>query len=107
MKDRIVADSKQEKFENIIENKKRIPMDPVWKQNIRRMKGNICELCGRENCDWLDSENRLQIHHLIAVRDGGNDEMDNLMLLCPMCHKIMERKVYMIKLYQILQRRLQ
>lgn len=28
-----------------------------------------------------------ELHHIIPVRDGGSGEFDNLILLCPICHK--------------------
>lgn len=43
-------------------------------------KGNIkCYFCG--------SYQNLEVHHIIAIKDGGSDEEDNKMMLCPSCHK--------------------
>ena len=49
--------------------------------------GNCCAGCGWsvpgcENGDGLD------IHHVRPVKRGGGDEVDNLVLLCPNCHRI-------------------
>jgi len=33
---------------------------------------------------------KLQVHHKIAMRMGGQHLMDNLMTLCRKCHKILE-----------------
>jgi len=70
----------------------RQPMDTEWKQFIRSFKQNKCEICDKHNSTSL--EKRLQIHHKKPVREGGTDELGNLMLLCPTCHQIEEGKVY-------------
>lgn len=40
-----------------------------------------CRLCFEK----LDSYN-LQVHHIIPVSNGGDDELNNLVLLCCECH---------------------
>ena len=32
----------------------------------------------------------IELHHLVAVRDGGSNEVDNLLPLCPNCHALYE-----------------
>jgi hypothetical protein len=39
---------------------------------------NKCAICGRN--DYLE------FHHLIPKSEGGNDEYDNLIVLCGCCH---------------------
>jgi len=39
-----------------------------------------CRRCGRMI--------RLEIHHIRSVSNGGNDELDNLALLCSHCHML-------------------
>ncbi|MFN6338987.1 MAG: HNH endonuclease [Cyanobacteriota bacterium] len=34
----------------------------------------------------------LQVHHVIAVQDGGGDQSSNLMLLCSECHAEVHRR---------------
>lgn len=34
----------------------------------------------------------LQVHHIIAVEDGGGDNAENLMLLCSECHAEIHRR---------------
>lgn len=31
-----------------------------------------------------------EVHHIVAVRLGGSDDLDNLVTLCHKCHKIVE-----------------
>lgn len=40
--------------------------------------GNKCRKCNRED--------GLEVHHIVAVSDGGDNEMDNLITLCSGCH---------------------
>ena len=47
-------------------------------QNYLRENITKCQICGKE-CD------RLEVHHLDG--DHGNNELDNLSLICPSCHK--------------------
>lgn len=57
------------------------------KQNefILRSKYNRCQLCEKE-CD------RLEIHHKDG--DHGNNDMSNLILICPSCHKKIHYKQF-------------
>ncbi len=41
--------------------------------------GNRCHFCGTENIP-------LHFHHLLPLRAGGTDSIENLILLCPKCH---------------------
>ena len=42
---------------------------------------NSCEVCG------LDVKEFLEIHHLLPISKGGNNDIYNLSVLCPTCHK--------------------
>ena len=41
-----------------------------------------CALCG-----W--NELPCEVHHIIAQADGGTDDLDNLIYVCPNCHRIL------------------
>jgi 5-methylcytosine-specific restriction protein A len=43
-------------------------------------------------CVDCGSEERLEPHHFIAVKDGGTDDWDNLMSLCKSCHSKRTRR---------------
>jgi 5-methylcytosine-specific restriction endonuclease McrA len=53
-----------------------------WEWGERRAavhaRDRACVRCG--------STRRLQVHHRVAVVDGGSNELDNLELLCGDCH---------------------
>lgn len=38
------------------------------------------------NCGW--DKAACDIHHIISSSDGGNDDHDNLTVLCPNCHRL-------------------
>jgi len=44
-----------------------------------------CSQCGEENYT-------LHVHHVVPVREGGSDELDNLITLCPKCHRAIHIK---------------
>lgn len=39
-----------------------------------------CQCCGKKNC-------RLEVHHIKFRRNGGSDNLENLITLCEDCHK--------------------
>ena len=56
--------------------------------------GSKCAVCGwQASTELIRVKNKLQhahgneIHHIKAVCDGGGEEADNLILLCPNHHK--------------------
>jgi hypothetical protein len=50
------------------------------------LRGHKCECCGME--EWMTKPIPLEVHH----KDGNslNNEIENLMLLCPNCHALTE-----------------
>ena len=41
-----------------------------------------CALCG-----W--NELPCEVHHIIPREEGGTDDLDNLIYVCPNCHRIL------------------
>ena len=54
---------------------------------VQRAKGH-CQLCGCE-APFKDKNGDpyLEIHHAVPIRDGGSDSAENLIALCPNCHR--------------------
>ncbi|HAT4302336.1 TPA: ParB N-terminal domain-containing protein [Clostridium perfringens] len=50
---------------------------------IARSKGH-CEICGYGDLDMISL---LEKHHIKPVSEGGQDELENLIMICPNCHK--------------------
>lgn len=55
----------------------------IRRQAIKKY-GNICELC-KYNFD-------IETHHIIPKKEGGNHEIDNLIVVCPNCHRLITKK---------------
>ena len=47
-----------------------------------------CQLCGTK-APFQDRDGipYLEVHHIRPFEDGGSDNMDNLIVLCPNCHR--------------------
>lgn len=43
-------------------------------------------------CEITLSKNNLGVHHIVPKRKGGNDDLDNLMVLTEKIHEIVEKK---------------
>ena len=54
-------------------------------------------------CQWclryeLGKNEVLEIHHIIEIRDGGEDVKDNILVLCTACHSLVHwTRVYLNK----------
>lgn len=70
-----------------IENCINIPSHRLKSKLIRDgLKQNCCEICGIST--WQNVQLPLELHH----KDGNhfNNNLDNLIILCPNCHSIQE-----------------
>lgn len=52
------------------------------KKHLIIERGNICEKCGLT--EWLGNDIILELHHIDG--DKTNNDLKNLILLCPNCH---------------------
>jgi len=58
-----------------------------WKELCKEKKkecGNKCQRC--------ESQNVLEVHHIIPLSRGGNNSNLNLIVLCHACHTARHRK---------------
>ena len=77
-------DLKKERGERTISSK--------W--TAKRLQIETCQCCLRSLEKLGDNEN-LEIHHVVPVKDGGADTLDNIWVLCTTCHKeVHHRRVY-------------
>lgn len=51
------------------------------RSKILKEFGGKCQVCN------LDINEFLEIHHILPITEGGNNEFYNLTVLCPTCHK--------------------
>lgn len=64
--------------------------DPYLKQMVKRIAEGKCQFCS-ENAPFIDKhgEPYLEAHHVIRLADGGSDTIDNMVAICPNCHRKM------------------
>ena len=68
-------------------------------QNYRKKafvnQNRVCAVCG-----WAEDEDILEVHHLDENR--SNNKIENLMILCPICHRKLTSQKYTLKNNQII-----
>jgi hypothetical protein len=52
---------------------------------------SICSICGFQD---VPGRSILEIHHVQPLAEGGEDSADNVVLLCPNCHRVAHSKIY-------------
>jgi len=60
--------------------------------------GESCQICGHQN------ESILEEHHLIPARRNGPDSDENLVTVCPNCHKALEN-IYDRSFWELVEKR--
>jgi len=81
---------KEPKFEEKTLTKYKKPKnlnDIIWKKLRSKVKFRdkyLCQRCG--------TGKNLTIHHIVPIKDGGKNEMRNLITLCLSCHNIVEKE---------------
>jgi len=65
-------------------SKRRNDKHQYFADHQREANRHFCEVC-------LANKYPLQVHHIIEVKDGGSDDVENLSLLCDPCHTIVHR----------------
>ena len=58
------------------------------KRKARKMKKSKVKISREGQCCFCGSRNGLQLHHIIQKRFGGSDSKENLILICPECHRM-------------------
>jgi 5-methylcytosine-specific restriction protein A len=79
------ADKGPQKAETIIYYR-----DPYLKEMVKRIAKGQCQYCEAE-APFKDKNNEpyLEEHHVIRLADGGSDTIDNVVAICPNCHRRM------------------
>ncbi|MEH7090727.1 HNH endonuclease [Priestia aryabhattai] len=64
------------------------------KEYAKKMAQGICQLCDKE-APFLDKQGNpfLEVHHINYLSNGGEDKIDNVVALCPNCH----RRIHMLE----------
>jgi len=75
---------KKEKGMNIKELRQQ-QADETWRTTVFEAKKKVCAVCG--------SREHLEIHHVQAIANGGNNGLDNLLIVCQKHHKYLHGKI--------------
>lgn len=71
----------------------------VQKRRIAAVENHTCQVCGF-NCEYKRKNGKpgwiVDVDHIIDKKDGGNEEVSNLWVLCPNCHRKKSRGVITI-----------
>ncbi|MBA3902387.1 MAG: hypothetical protein C0522_01730 [Rhodocyclaceae bacterium] len=62
----------------------------IWKLVFSRDRG-YCQYCGIDLLESFSSFHSATVDHLVAVSEGGSDEITNLVLSCPACNQMLSR----------------
>lgn len=54
----------------------------------KRLNIEECQLCRRGKAFIEDCGEKLESHHLQAIKDGGEDEPYNILVVCTPCHRV-------------------
>lgn len=62
--------------------------DPYLKQMVKRIADGKCQYCGND-APFVDKQGEpyLEAHHVVRLADGGKDSIDNMVAICPNCHR--------------------
>lgn len=62
--------------------------DPYLKEIVKRIAEGKCQYCSQD-APFKDKNNKpyLEEHHVKQLADGGNDTIDNVVAICPNCHR--------------------
>lgn len=64
--------------------------NPYLVELVKRKSKGICDLC-KEKAPFKDKkgEHFLEVHHIVWLSQNGEDKLENMVALCPNCHRKM------------------
>ena len=69
-----------------------------WQNKVRQEQYSMMRNFKRKNnkltCNRCGKSENLEIHHIIPVAQWGGNDVNNLMLLCQDCHKIIDKESF-------------
>lgn len=66
---------------------------PIYRRDSRvrdaalKLAGGSCERCGQQGFLTTTGERYLETHHVVGVAERGPDTIDNIIAVCPNCHR--------------------
>ena len=63
--------------------------NPYVAERARRLAAGTCQDCGHDApfMNRLTKQPYLEVHHILPLSEGGDDSIDNVVALCPNCHR--------------------
>lgn len=60
--------------------------------DLVKKKGlDYCEICLRKK-DEIPPPGTLEAHHIVEYKDGGSDNLENILIACTACHKLIHHQ---------------
>jgi hypothetical protein len=63
--------------------------DPSLMELYKRMRHHTCQFCGT-TIEKADGRHYIEACHINPVGNGGDDNKNNILILCPNCHKLFD-----------------
>ena len=83
---------------DILEESLSVAFYYFWQNKVRQEQYSIMRNFKRKNnkltCNRCGKSENLEIHHIIPVAQWGGNDINNLMLLCQDCHKIIDKESF-------------
>lgn len=57
-------------------------------KRAREESGGVCAICGDPGFIQVNDDRYIEIHHIRPQAEGGPNERDNYLPVCPMCHRM-------------------
>jgi 5-methylcytosine-specific restriction endonuclease McrA len=61
--------------------------DATVRNAVLKLADGICERCGQQGFLTVTGERYLETHHVVGVSERGPDTTDNVIAVCPNCHR--------------------
>ncbi len=65
-----------------------IARDPVVPRAVKQAEDDTCQVCGRRLKDVRSGSPYSEAHHVQPLSAGGPDAAENVLCLCPLCHRL-------------------
>jgi predicted restriction endonuclease len=62
--------------------------DPAVSKTIKELEDYTCQVCGRRLLNMTNRTPYAETHHIQPLGHDGTDSIDNVLCLCPLCHRL-------------------
>ena len=64
---------------------------------LLKQKYQKCQTCGKPHFPTLNGQPSSEVHHIVPWAKSQDDSIENLVVLCPLCHKKLEKATLQIR----------